>query len=108
MAGRGSRQHVNGTRCRPVLAFVVSARDKSQSCARVSFGRTRQDSSRWICLRQSSGNTAHAPCATEVQTVEVDQLGIGSVGNNRRIKQGFNARQPRQKSIKPASEPRLI
>src|ERR1044072_1217826 len=108
MAGRGSRQHVNGKRCQPVFAFVVSARDKSQRCARVSFGRTRQDSSRWICLRQSSGNTAHAPCATEVQTVEVDQLGIGSVGNNRRIKQGFNASESRQKARKPASELCLI
>src|SRR5262249_25986134 len=56
-----------------------------------------------IAGRQRRGNVSHAPRAAEIQTIEVNDLGVGSISHGCRSKQtpGLTGSKPWEKPIQP-------
>ena len=80
---RRSCKEVNRKRSQPVFAFIVAAGDVGERGLGVGRRRSRQNSSRWIVLRQSGGDAAHAPGAAEIQAIEMHEFWIGAISHDR-------------------------
>src|SRR5437870_13086131 len=89
-----------------MLAFVVAAGDEWKRSVRMGRRRTREDSSCRIAHRQSRSDAPHAPRAAEIQSIEMHEFRIGSIGNDCRLQEllWLITRDARQKAMKPRGE----
>src|SRR6185312_9602627 len=85
----GRREHVDGKRCQPMLAGVITTRHVRQGILSMRPRRLCQDVSRSIISRQRVDYIAHAPGPSQVQAIEMDQFRIAAIGNNRGSEQSL-------------------
>ena len=70
------------------------------------YRRTRENLARRIVHRQSSGDVSHAPRAAKIQSIEMHEFRIGSIGNDGRLQEllWLITSDARQKAMKPRGE----
>ena len=89
-----------------MFADVVAAGDVAKSSLGMAGGSLCQDLSDGVVLREGRSQAAHAPGPAQVQTVQVNDLRIGAIGNLGGLKQrlGLALGQIRQETPQPGPE----
>src|SRR5262245_3788205 len=106
LARRRSGQHIYCKRRQPMLAVVVSACYVTQGVTSVRSCGSLQNHAGRIARRQARWEVPHAPGAAEIETSQMHDLGIASIGNRCRSQQRLRlrCRDVRQETMKPLSE----
>src|SRR6185437_4507444 len=71
------RQHREA--CKPVRADEITAGEPLAAGGEVALRGVTRDVDSWIARGQCCGNSVKAPCAREVETVEMHELRIGTI-----------------------------
>src|ERR1051325_6100719 len=77
------RKQNHGECGEPVFTCVVATGDVSERGGGVFLGGDGKDLARRVTLRQSVRDASHAPRATEIQTIKMNELRVRTVGNDR-------------------------
>src|SRR5689334_8423425 len=83
------RQEKDGERGEPVFTGVVAAGDVGKSGGCVFVGGGRQDLPDRIACRKRGRDASHAPRAAEIQTIEMHELRIAAIRNDRGLQQRY-------------------
>src|ERR1041385_1839539 len=79
------REQINREGGEPVFAGVVAAGDVSKRGGGVFVCGHGKDLARRVTLRQRLRDASHTPRTTEIQTIEMDQLRIRAISDERRL-----------------------
>lgn len=82
MEGLHRLKHVHRERRQPMLAAIVTRRDVRETFAGVMLGGGDEGGAVRIVHGEGGGDAIHAPGAAEIESVEVDELQVASVGDN--------------------------